>query len=80
MTSTLHRLEQKGLVAIEADPEDGRSKIVRITEAGRAMREACIAATQPWAERIGALPAASDMAALLPRLAALRAALDADRK
>ncbi|MCA3612644.1 MAG: MarR family transcriptional regulator [Methylobacterium sp.] len=79
MTSTLHRLEQKGLVAIEADPEDGRSKIVRITETGRAMREACIAATQPWAERIGALPVASDMAALLPRLAALRAALDADR-
>jgi DNA-binding transcriptional ArsR family regulator len=68
MTSTLHRLEQKGLVAIEADPEDGR-----------AMRDSCIAATQPWAERIGAMPEASDMATLLPRLAALRAALDRDR-
>jgi DNA-binding MarR family transcriptional regulator len=79
MTSTLHRLEQKGLVAIHPDPADGRSKIVRITEAGRAMRESCIAATQPWAERIGAMPEASDMATLLPRLAALRAALDRDR-
>jgi DNA-binding MarR family transcriptional regulator len=79
MTSTLPRREQKGLVASEADPEDGRSKIVRITEAGRAMRDSCIAATQPWAERIGAMPEASDMATLLPRLAALRAALDRDR-
>ena len=79
MTSTLHRLEQKGLVAIHPDPADGRSKIVRITEAGRAMRESCVAATQPWAERIGAMPEANDMATLLPRLAALRAALDADR-
>lgn len=79
MTSTLHRLEDKGLVAIHADPEDGRSKIVTITEAGRAMRETCIAATQPWAERIGALPEAGEIVALLPRLAALRAALDADR-
>ena len=35
MTSTLHRLEQKGLVAIHPDPADGRSKIVRITETGR---------------------------------------------
>ena len=32
-----------------------------------------------FAERIGAMPEASDMATLLPRLAALRAALDRDR-
>jgi len=79
MTSTLHRLEQKGLIAIHANQDDARSKIVQITEAGRAMHESCIAATQPWAERIGMFPEAKEIATLLPRLVALRAALDVDR-
>ncbi|PPD15512.1 MAG: MarR family transcriptional regulator [Methylobacterium sp.] len=79
MTSTLQRLEQKGLVVIHADPEDGRSKIVRITEEGRAMREACIAATRPWAENLLAKFDLQEISELIPRLAALRNILDADR-
>lgn len=79
MTSTLQRLEQKGLVAIHPDPDDGRSKIVRITEAGREMRLAAMVATHPWAERLRAKLDEQEIAALIPRLAALRAILDADR-
>ena len=79
MTSTLQRLEQKGLVAIHPDRDDGRSKIVHITEAGRAMREACILGIQPWAERIRTKLDEGEIADLLPRLAAVRAILDADR-
>ncbi|MBN8535245.1 MAG: MarR family transcriptional regulator [Rhizobiales bacterium] len=79
MTSTLQRLEQKGLVAIHSDPRDGRSKIVRITESGRAMREACIAATRPWAESLLEKFEAREVFDLIPRLAALRIILDAER-
>ena len=79
MTSTLQRLEQKGLVVIRADPRDGRSKIVRITEEGRAMREACIAATRPWSKDLLAKLDAREISELTPRLAALRNILDADR-
>jgi DNA-binding MarR family transcriptional regulator len=79
MTSTLQRLEQKGLVAIHSDPRDGRSKIVHITEAGRAMRESCIAATRPWAEDLLAKFDAREISGLIPRLAALRIILDAER-
>lgn len=79
MTSTLQRLEQKGLVTIHPDPADGRSKIVRITEAGRAMREAAIAATRPWFEHLRNRLDESEVAALIPRLASLRSILDSDR-
>lgn len=79
MTSTLQRLEQKGLVVIHADPRDGRSKIVRITEAGRIMREACIAATRPWAEDLLTKLDPGEVSELTPRLAKLRSIVDADR-
>lgn len=79
MTSTLQRLEQKGLVILHPDPRDGRSKIVRITEAGRAMRATCIAATRPWAEDLLEKLDAREISELTPRLAALRSILDAAR-
>ena len=34
MTNTLQRLEEQGLVKVEADPADGRRKQVTLTEAG----------------------------------------------
>ncbi len=43
------------------------------------MREACIAATRPWAEDLSGKLDAAEIAELIPRLAALRAILDADR-
>ncbi|PRY95660.1 MarR family transcriptional regulator [Hasllibacter halocynthiae] len=36
ITRTLAHLVEDGLIAIEADPDDARAKVVRLTEAGRA--------------------------------------------
>ena len=47
MTNTLQRLEARGLVEIRPHPTDGRGKLVRITEAGRAARARSIAALAP---------------------------------
>lgn len=79
MTSTLQRLESKGLIAVTPDVTDGRSKIVHITEAGRQMREACIVSTEPWASRIDSKLEAFNIPGMLRRLAGIRAVLDADR-
>jgi DNA-binding MarR family transcriptional regulator len=78
MTNTLQRLEARGLVALEPDPEDARAKRVRLTEAGRARRDEAVRHVQadlgPIASRL-----TLDPAALLPALRELRAALDRDR-
>lgn len=79
MTNTLQKLEAKGFIRLEADADDGRSKHVFLTEAGRAAREASIAALAPeLADMPDALPP-QGAAALLPALEQLRAWLDANR-
>jgi DNA-binding MarR family transcriptional regulator len=79
MTSTLARLEAAGLVAVRPDPADGRAKLVSLTEAGRAAHRDAL-------QRLGpGLALAADavpdglVEALLPKLAELRAVLDAAR-
>lgn len=47
MTNTLQRLESRGLIKIEADPSDGRGKLISLCAAGRNMREKCIAKIGP---------------------------------
>ncbi len=42
MTHSLKVLSDRGFIRVEPDPEDGRGKIVRLTDAGRAFREAAI--------------------------------------
>jgi DNA-binding MarR family transcriptional regulator len=79
MTSTLGRLEAKGLVAVTPDPDDGRGKRVVLTEAGRAMRERCIASLAPRLARLEDRIDDDEAAALLPALLHLRRVLDADR-
>lgn len=79
MTNTLQRLEAAGLVRIAASPDDGRVKHVRLTRAGEKARNATLARLAPgMAALAGAFPAAY-FADLLPRLASLRAYLDAAR-
>lgn len=79
MTSTLQRLEAKGFIRIEPDPEDGRSKRVFLTEAGRAAREESIkGATHLWAQLPeGITP--DEARNILPTLHKLRAFLDENR-
>jgi DNA-binding MarR family transcriptional regulator len=78
MNNTLQRLEERGFIRLDADPEDARGKRVMLTEAGRARREAAVRWVAedlaPVASRMGAPPDT-----LLPALAALRQALDRAR-
>lgn len=76
ITSTLARMEREGLVAIKADPRDGRAKRVSLTEKGRAMRETCVAAGAGLVPVVEALMSNGELAAILPPLTRLRGALD----
>jgi DNA-binding MarR family transcriptional regulator len=80
MTHTLAALEARGLVETRPHPRDGRSKLVYLTEAGRAMRERCIAVLAPATGRIAAGFPPAEARALLPLLEALRRVMDADRE
>jgi DNA-binding MarR family transcriptional regulator len=79
MTYTLQQLEERGLVRIDADPQDARGKIVRITAKGRRARETGVASVQPGMERLIAAIGAEEFADALPFLTKLRAILDAAR-
>jgi DNA-binding MarR family transcriptional regulator len=76
MTSTLHRLEAKGLVSVLPDPKDQRAKLVDITQEGRAMREACITAVAPELARLHAHLDVTEAKALIEPLTRLRIRLD----
>ena len=79
MSHTLAGLAKRGLITMKPNPEDGRGKLVFLTEAGRAKREASIAALAP--DILAILPefSAEEAKALLPGLAKLRAILDRSR-
>jgi DNA-binding MarR family transcriptional regulator len=79
MTHTLALLERAELVIMRANPQDGRSKCVFITNAGRSFRLDAIAALKPDLERVAEVLDADDMAVLLPLLERLRQYLDANR-
>lgn len=68
MTSTLQRLEGKGLVAIEADAADGRGRLVAITEAGRTVHADCIVRLQPRLAEMVAAVGADALAGLVEPL------------
>jgi DNA-binding MarR family transcriptional regulator len=79
MTHTVAGLEKHGLVDVRRNPNDGRSKCVWITEAGRRTRDQAIADLAPEFE---VLTAKLDMARLmeiLPVLSELRVFLDDHR-
>ena len=74
MTNTLGKLEEKGFVAIAPDPASGRSKIVTLTPAGRAARDAAIAALgQDLAEFLGAAASGAEIEVILAHMDSLPA-------
>jgi DNA-binding MarR family transcriptional regulator len=79
LTHTLKGLEGQGLIEMRANPEDGRSKLVYLTDAGRALREQTIAALAPDFDRIATALDVSDLSDILPVLRALRVFLDDDK-
>ena len=78
LTHTLKGLESRGLIDMRPNPDDGRSKLVYLTDKGRALRQETIAALGPDFDRIAER---LDMAALqkiVPTLKDLRVFLDDD--
>ncbi len=80
MTHTLAGLERGGLVAMRPNPEDGRSKRVWLTEAGRRFRDEAIAGLAPDVARLSMRLDPERVAALVGPLAEIRRVLDEDRE
>lgn len=79
MTGTLKRLDAEGWIVVVPDPDDGRGKMVSLTPAGRAIREAGVASLAPEFDNLFAEIDPADLQAILPTLQAVRRALDAAR-
>ena len=79
MTHTLAGLVARGLVVERPNPDDGRSKRIWLTPAGRAFRDTVIADLRPAMAPIARGFASDRVAALVPDLEALRRVLDAAR-
>ena len=79
MTNSVAQLKKRGLVRVEDNPNDGRSKLVTITQAGRAFRDRAVAALGPMLDEVAGHDAFAELNAALPALQGLRAFLDQNR-
>ena len=79
MTNTLQRLESKGFIEIRPDPEDGRGKLVQITESGRQAHIRAIRALGPLLEFAVQSLNADQFAQAVPFLEKVRIFLDENR-
>ena len=79
MTHTLSGLEREALIALHKNPQDGRSKLVRITEKGFAFREAAIQALDPDLMAFAETFDIETITNLVSQLAEMRVFLDAAR-
>ncbi|AFP32709.1 MAG: DNA-binding MarR family transcriptional regulator [Marinobacter psychrophilus] len=79
MTNTLQRLESRGLIKIEADPSDGRGKLVSLSLAGRKMHEKCVKNVGPLLINIEQEFDGQKFLIALPFLEELRSYLDDNR-
>ncbi|WP_299202057.1 MarR family transcriptional regulator [uncultured Tateyamaria sp.] len=79
MTHTLKGLEAHGLVETRPNPEDGRSKRVWLTQAGRDLRAEVIAALGPDFAKLAREFDVARLVEIRPVLSDLRAYLDAAR-
>ncbi len=79
MTNTVGRLERLGFVDVQPDPDDGRAKVVYLTQAGRAAREDAIRALGPELQSLDRMIGTERFDAALPFLTDLRRVLDGAR-
>lgn len=79
LTHTLKGLEKRALIEMRANPEDGRSKTVWITPAGRDLRESVIHALAPDMMRLLVGFDTKRLLNALPVLRDLRVLLDDNR-
>lgn len=80
MTHTLIVLERHGLVRIEPNPRDGRSKLVWLTPKGRTLRSVAVTALQPDLAALAARVDADALPLLRSGIAHLRQAIEALRE
>jgi DNA-binding MarR family transcriptional regulator len=79
MTHTLAVLGKHDFIAIEAHPTDGRSKVVRLTPAGRTFRDEAIASMAPAFQYLADNIGVDELMSALPVLQKVRKLLDAER-
>ncbi len=76
MSSTVRKLEDKGLVELIHEPNDRRIRRVAVTNAGALCRNDAVAALAPMAEVLRANIPETDWETLLPHLHRIRVFLD----
>lgn len=79
MTHSLKVLSERGFISVEPDPEDGRAKVVRLTETGRRFREAAIGNALDRFGQVIEPEHLEIMARIVGDLQVLRRHLDANR-
>ncbi len=79
MTNTLQKLEAKGFIRVDPDPDDARSKRVFLTAPGRAAQEEALKALVPEIVQLPAGFPPTLAAEILPALERLRIWLDTNR-
>ena len=78
MTNTLTRLEWAGHIHIRPDWDDARRKLVAISPAGRAARDAAVASVAPLIAEVVEALGAERVRAVLPVLREMRARLESE--
>jgi len=79
MTNTLQRLEKRGLINIQSDPNDGRGKLVSLTKLGCETRHVCIKSVGSLLADISNEISDEELAEIIPMLQKLRKFLDERR-
>ena len=79
MTHTLGVLARHGFIDIGPNPEDGRSKLVHLSPAGRNFRDEAIASLAPAFGFVADALSPAEIAAVMPVLEKVRKLLDAER-
>lgn len=79
MSHTLALLDRRGFVRVAANPEDGRSKQVYLTDEGRRFRDDAIGAVEAMVGEVFDAQTREHLAKALPHLGAIRKRLDENR-
>ncbi len=79
MTHTLATLSKRGFVRLAPHETDGRSKVVFITQEGRAFQRHAMESLLPVMQELGGKLDIDTMISMLPRLAGVRQVLDENR-
>lgn len=79
MTNTLTKLSARGFIDVHDNPDDGRSKLVFLTDEGRAFQSQAIATLYPLLDAIGAKLDVGGLLEVVPTLRQLRTYLDENR-